>query len=522
MNPSREKIKCTVGILTLNSESGLPACLESLKDFAEIIICDGNSTDRTREIARAAGARVINQYESTEKNLACVKDKAGVRQKNMEAATYDWYFFMDADDTLSPEVVEEIRSIVGNSGTRIDPKGSNRSMQKGLQPLIYRMPTRIFFEYDSGELKEIKHEATYPSYQTRLVHRSVGAFFRGEVHDRLSFDAQKFPVGTMNGYYNFHWSEKRVNNFWSYLGRYADWELETTSNSLTLGNLLFWGLYRRSRTILGYLFYRLPKMYAKYGFKASMPLGIELTIVRYHFKLLFGTIMKYMSTRYASIYIREILRGKDTNRTLTNIALMKKECNGSILDIGGGKGRASHYRFLKMTKWNKVTSVDIVADSKPDVVLDVEKEKLPFADQSFDYVFLFNVLEHLNKRSEVLSEIHRVLKSARSDDANKSGQFIGVIPFLVNVHPDPNDYVRLTEQGLSELFKDTHFSSVTIEPVGVGPFTAGYYQVEFILPRIVRIICGPIAMLVDWVIIKLTGKKLSAKFPLSYIFYASK
>jgi glycosyltransferase involved in cell wall biosynthesis len=95
-----------VGILTLNSEQGLSACLDSLKDFAEVIVCDGNSTDRTREIAEAAGARVIRQYETDTPNTPCIKDKATVRQKNMEAATHDWYFYMDADDTLSSFSVE--------------------------------------------------------------------------------------------------------------------------------------------------------------------------------------------------------------------------------------------------------------------------------------------------------------------------------------------------------------------------------------------------------------------------------
>jgi len=505
------KIKCTVGILTLNSESGLPGCLASLKDFSEIIVCDGNSTDTTRQIAEAAGARVITQYESDEPNLPCIKDKAGVRQKNMEAATHDWYFFMDADDTLSPEVIGEIRGIVES------PKPEH---------YIYRMPTRIFFE-QGRNLKEIKHEATYPSYQTRLVHRNVGAFFKGEVHDHLVYNEWKFPVGTMKGCYNFHWPEKRVNNFWGYLGRYADWELET-GQPTTMGNLLNWGIYRRSRTILGYVLYRLPWMYMRYGFKDSMPLPIELTIVRYHIKLLVKYIGKHITSRHWWIYVREIARGKDTNRILTNLALMKTECLGSILDIGGGQGRASHYRFIRLTKWHKITSLDISPAAKPDIVLNIEEEKIPVKDESYDYVFLFNVLEHLNHRADVLKEIRRVLKSVRSDAGVKKyadepgGKLIGVIPFLVNVHPDPHDYVRLTEQGLRELFSEAGFSKVKIEAVARGPFTAGYYQVEFILPRLIRLICGPVALLLDRIIMASINRNLAAKFPLSYIFHVSK
>ena len=83
---SKEKINCSIGILTLNCGDTLERCLKSLKDFREIIICDGNSTDNTLEIAKRYGAKIIKQYDSNEPNLRCAKDKANVRQKNMNAA----------------------------------------------------------------------------------------------------------------------------------------------------------------------------------------------------------------------------------------------------------------------------------------------------------------------------------------------------------------------------------------------------------------------------------------------------
>ena len=79
--PMKEKIPCSVSILTLNSANGLRACLESLKDFGEIIICDGNSTDDTRDIARSFGAKVIKQYDTDEPETRCDMDKATVRER---------------------------------------------------------------------------------------------------------------------------------------------------------------------------------------------------------------------------------------------------------------------------------------------------------------------------------------------------------------------------------------------------------------------------------------------------------
>jgi hypothetical protein len=99
---------------------------------------------------------------------------------------------------------------------------------------------------------------------------------------------------------------------------------------------------------------------------------------------------------------------------------------------------------------------------------------------------------------------------------------VGVIPFLVNVHPDPHDFVRLTEQGLRNVLLASGFSSAIITPVGSGPFTAGYYQFEFIVPRIFRVILGPCCRGLDAFITVISGRDWKSKFPLSYIFYASK
>ena len=49
------KIKCSVPLLTLNSEKTLARCFESVKDFEDILIVDGNSTDTTHDIAKKFG-----------------------------------------------------------------------------------------------------------------------------------------------------------------------------------------------------------------------------------------------------------------------------------------------------------------------------------------------------------------------------------------------------------------------------------------------------------------------------------
>lgn len=486
------KIPCSIGILTLNCADSLPVCLNSVRDFAEVIICDGNSTDGTQKIAQDFGTKLIKQYDSDEPNLTCVMDKSAVREKNMSAVRHDWYFFMDADDTLSPEAVEEIRSIVNQSNPLF---------------LAYRMPTRIFL---AG--REIKHEATYPSYQLRLVHRSAQAYFKGKVHDHLVF-ASPIKIGVLKNFYNFYWPVERVKNFWPYLKRYTGWEVKVMDFS-SLWSFVYWGLYRRLRTIVGYLLYRLPKMYLRYGFRDSMPVGIELTIVRYHFRILFLSLGKYLGQSKLSTIISETWRGKDINRILTNLALREIEIWGRIIDIGSGR-QASYYRFLKQLKWQRLIFVDIDPKAKPDLVLDLDQAIWPFTDNYSNQVLAFNILEHLSNPTKSIGEAFRVL--------GPGGQLIGSVPFLVNIHADPHDYWRFTKEVLHKLFATAGFHQSVIRPIGRGPFLAGYLQVEFILPRIIKIIIIPLVFGLDHSL-RIVRPKIdwTGKYPLSFIFVADK
>lgn len=71
----------------------------------ELIVCDNNSTDRTAEIARAAGAVVV---------LEPVNQISRARNAGARAATGDWLVFVDADSAPSPELFSEVASTIKN------------------------------------------------------------------------------------------------------------------------------------------------------------------------------------------------------------------------------------------------------------------------------------------------------------------------------------------------------------------------------------------------------------------------
>src|SRR3989344_7446677 len=116
MSKETEKIPCTVAVLTHNSAQTLARALESAKDFAELIVCDGASTDRTLDIARAYGARIIPQDTAFQDREGRISDFGAVRNQTLKASTQDWFFFLDSDEVLTSELVAEISSLIRANG----------------------------------------------------------------------------------------------------------------------------------------------------------------------------------------------------------------------------------------------------------------------------------------------------------------------------------------------------------------------------------------------------------------------
>ena len=71
----------------------------------ELIVCDNNSTDRTAEIARAAGVTVV--FEP-------VNQIGRARNRGAEAATGDWFLFVDADSRPSAELYADVLAAISS------------------------------------------------------------------------------------------------------------------------------------------------------------------------------------------------------------------------------------------------------------------------------------------------------------------------------------------------------------------------------------------------------------------------
>ncbi len=102
------KIPVSVLITTKNEEKNLARCLGALQDFAQIIVIDSHSVDKTCEIARTRGAQIV-LYKWNGK----YPKKRGWCLENLEIA-HDWVFWVDADEVVTSELVAEIRAIFGS------------------------------------------------------------------------------------------------------------------------------------------------------------------------------------------------------------------------------------------------------------------------------------------------------------------------------------------------------------------------------------------------------------------------
>ncbi len=152
--------KLSAVIITLNEEDNIERCLRSLDWVDEIVVVDSGSTDRTVELCKAHGARVIKtewQGFGPTKHLA------------VEQATHDWILSIDADEQVTPELREKIKSLLQAP----DPQ------------IAYRIKRHPFY---LG--KHIRYCGWQKDFPLRLFNRRFGNFNYKSVHESVRFQGK--------------------------------------------------------------------------------------------------------------------------------------------------------------------------------------------------------------------------------------------------------------------------------------------------------------------------------------------
>lgn len=135
---------------------------------------------------------------------------------------------------------------------------------------------------------------------------------------------------------------------------------------------------------------------------------------------------KYLSPPDTSFESEIKIRGVWTEKNLARV--LASSADKRILNIGSSSAKT--YKNIINLDIGPYSGVDVVADGK----------KLPFKENSFDIVLIEMVLEHVDEPEKVISEASRVLK--------RGGKLYISIPFVFAFHGSPNDFNRMTLEGL--------------------------------------------------------------------------
>ena len=180
----------SVVLATYNEEKNLPDCLKSVKSIAdEIVVVDGSSKDKTRDIAKKLGARVfkVKNVPIFHKNKQIAVDKAKAK----------WILQLDADERLTSELRQEIKTVI---------------KQKNSTYSGYYLPRKNWFL-----TRFLTKGGQYPDHVIRLFLNGQGHFPCQSVHEQIKING---PVGYLKNDL-LHYADKKFSHYLLRFNRYT-------------------------------------------------------------------------------------------------------------------------------------------------------------------------------------------------------------------------------------------------------------------------------------------------------------
>ncbi len=201
-------------------------------------------------------------------------------------------------------------------------------------------------------------------------------------------------------------------------------------------------------------------------------------------------------------------------RELLYKELSKIDLTGPTLDVGGD--RASHYHVLMHHDPEEIRVANLEAKEASDITCDLE-EGIPVPDSAFKNVLCINVLEHIFKYQQLLTEMSRVMQ--------KDGVLVLAVPFIIAYHPSPRDHWRFTAETLERIVSEAGFKNVQVKTVGTGVFGA-LFQLShgFLHFNIARYVVRALAIFLDKVVSRVRKESVysGTYYPLGYVVTAKK
>ena len=179
--------KLSVFILTYNEERNLPACLESLAGFSDDVhVVDSISSDRTVDIARAAGAAIHQRkFDTFARQCNWALDNVPFK--------HDWIMRLDADERLTKELVAELRETLASPPAEL----SGIILKKRMYFMgrwirygrMYPMLRLCVYRRDSGRYEDLEEEQFVVTRGRTIT--SKHDFFENNLNNDLPFFTRK-------------------------------------------------------------------------------------------------------------------------------------------------------------------------------------------------------------------------------------------------------------------------------------------------------------------------------------------
>jgi glycosyltransferase involved in cell wall biosynthesis len=244
-----EKVPVSVYVLTYNNSRTIEQCLKSLKWAEELVVVDSLSTDGTYEICQ----RYTDKVYRTE-----WKGHRDQYQYAADLTTSEWIMFVDADEEVPPELVEEIKRKL---------KGGGKDLEGFF---VYR------HTYYLG--RWIRFGGWYPDGEIRLYRRDKGRW-EGGLHAKIVVEGR---VGFLKNKY-LHYTYRDISDQIQTVDKYsriAAEDLAQTGEKFSLFRLLF---HPPFRFVKEYIF--------KLGFRDGIP-GLIIIV----------TTMFYVFIKFAKLW----------------------------------------------------------------------------------------------------------------------------------------------------------------------------------------------------------------------------
>ena len=184
-------------LIVKNEAAYLKATLQSLLWCDEIVVVDSFSTDSTPEICKQADAPWATKMNFIQHEWLGFSNQ---RNFAMKRAQHEWVFFLDGDETCSPELISSMK----------------KRLSENLTPAQYKVRRQEYF------LKKPIHYGIWnPSYHFRFFPKSK-VEFKGEVHEGLnsSLEVKKIDEPIL------HVEDLRIERFLSKLNHYTSLQAE--------------------------------------------------------------------------------------------------------------------------------------------------------------------------------------------------------------------------------------------------------------------------------------------------------